>query len=124
MTIRGLTLVIIAAGMMASSSLMLRAGIDRAGGLGNHPGRILEDILNLLRQPIFLIGVLLYASGTLVWMRVISSEPLSLGYPVLVSVSFVTITLGAAFFFKEPLSIIKVIGMVVILVGVLVVSNG
>jgi multidrug transporter EmrE-like cation transporter len=124
MTLRGIILVIIAAGMMASASLMLRAGIDRAGGFGTHPGRLVEDILNLLRQPIFLIGVFLYGSGTLVWMRVISSEPLSLGYPVLVSVSFVAITLGAAFFFKEPLSIIKVIGMVVILVGVLVVSNG
>lgn len=124
MTLRGLILVIVAAAMMASASLMLRAGIDRAGGFGNHPGRITEDILNLLRQPIFIIGVILYGSGTLVWMRVIASEPLSLGYPVLVSVSFVAITLGAAFFFKEPLSLIKVVGMVVILVGVFVVSNG
>jgi len=123
-SVRGLVLVFLAACMMAAASLMLRASIDRAGGFGGDLGRIQNDILALLRQPLFILGVLLYGGGTLVWMRVISLEPLSLGYPVLVSVSFVAITTGAAFFFKEPLSVIKVIGMGLILLGVFVVSNG
>jgi multidrug transporter EmrE-like cation transporter len=57
-------------------------------------------------------------------MRVISLEPLSLGYPVLVSVSFVAITSGAAIFFKEALTPLKLLGMGIILLGVFVVSQG
>jgi multidrug transporter EmrE-like cation transporter len=124
MTTRGLVFVVIAACMMASASLMLRAGIQRAGGFGSSGGQILNDIWNLARQPIFDLGVILYGLGTLVWMRVIASEPLSLGYPMLTSIAFVVITGGAALFFHEALSVIKVVGMVIILVGIFVLANG
>ena len=79
MTVRGAILVMLAAGMMAAASLMLRGGIDRIGGFGNETGGVVHDILKLLREPLFVIGALLYGTGTLVWMRVISTEPLSIG---------------------------------------------
>ena len=75
-------------------------------------------------NPIFIVGIILYGAGTLVWMRVISTEPLSVGYPILMSMAFITITFGAAFFFKEAITIPKLLGMAIIVVGVVVATNG
>lgn len=124
MSFGGFVMVLIAALMMASSSLMLRAGIDQIGGFGNHVGGVLQDILALLQTPIFDLGVILYGLGTLLWMRVISIEPLSTGYPVLLTTAFIIITIGSAFFFKEPLTLAKIGGMAMIVFGVIVTLNG
>lgn len=124
MSLGGLAMVCMAALMMASSSLMLRAGIDQIGGFGNSIGGLFQDILALLQTPIFDIGVILYGLGTLLWMRVISTEPLSTGYPVLLTTAFIIITLGSAFFFKEPLTLAKIGGMALIIGGVVITLNG
>lgn len=123
-SLQGVIMVIIASGMMACASLMLRAGIDAVGGFGGELTKLHEDIFALILQPIFILGVILYGSGTLLWMRVISTEPLSIGYPILVSFSFIVVSMGAAAFFKEPLTIPKLLGMGVILMGVIITSNG
>ena len=121
-SIQGIIMVIIASAMMAAASLMLKQGITNIGGFGE--GNIIREIFNLLFQPIFVIGVLLYGGGTLLWMRVISTEPLSVGYPILVSFSFIIVALGAVLFFKETITPMKLVGMVVILVGVIIASQG
>lgn len=123
-SIQGAVLVVIAACMMGSASLMLRASIDAVGGFGGNIATVHEDIFALLLQPLFIIGVLVYGGGTLLWMRVIATEPLSVGYPILVSISFVAILLGAAAFFDEALTLTKILGMIVILVGVIIAGNG
>jgi multidrug transporter EmrE-like cation transporter len=60
----------------------------------------------------------------LLWMRVLSTEPLSVGYPILLSVAFIAVTLGGVIFFRESLSTVKIFGMAVIVVGVIIATNG
>jgi multidrug transporter EmrE-like cation transporter len=119
---QGIILVIIAASIMAVSSLMLNYSIDKIGGFAVSFSTLPQDIWRILREPIFLIALFLYAGGTLLWMKVMSTEPISIGYPILVAVSFVVIGLGGIYFFKESLTPQKLIGMVVILVGVMLAS--
>jgi len=123
-SIQGLILIIIAAGLMSAGSLGLRGAIDAIGGFGDSVGTVYRDIFKLAFNPIFIFGLILYGSGTLLWMRVLATEPLSIGYPILMSVAFVAITLGAAFFFKEAITPAKLIGMAVIVVGVIIATNG
>lgn len=123
-TTQGIFLIILAATMMSLGSLGLKGAIEAIGGFGEDLGRIHEDVIALLINPIFIVGIILYGSGTLVWMRVISTEPLSVGYPILMSIAFIAITIGAAVFFREALTIPKIIGMIVIVVGVVIATNG
>ena len=123
-SLRGVLLVVLAAGMMAIASLMLRYSIDKVGGFGGDIARVHEDIIRLLLQPVFVLGVFLYGTGTLVWMRVIATESLSIGYPILVSASFIVITLGASAFFNEPFSLLKGVGMALIIAGVFIATQG
>lgn len=121
---QGIILIIIAATMMSFGSLGLKGAIEAIGGFADDLTKIHQDIIALLLNPIFIVGVILYGGGTLVWMRVISTEPLSVGYPILMSMAFITVTLGAAIFFNEQITLLRIVGMLVIVVGVVIATNG
>lgn len=119
----GFVLVLLTAAMTMGANLLLRAGIDAAGGFSG--GSILEfadAILRLFLQPLFVAGFTAYFLASLIWFRVVATEPLSLAYPVLVSLTFTLVTAGAVILFNEPLTLRKVAGLTIILAGILVIS--
>ena len=120
----GLILLLVAGVMTAASNLLLRAGLLRAGGFHPALNTLFSDGMRLLLQPLFSLGLIFYALAALVWMRVISAEPLSTAYPLLVSFTFVLITACAAYFFNESVSLMKFIGLAVIVLGIFLVSKG
>jgi multidrug transporter EmrE-like cation transporter len=124
MSLQGLLLVGLAVLFTVAANLMLRGGLIRAGGFALSMESFFSDLLALLKEPLFVIGVVFYGLAALVWFRVISTEQLSNAYPLLVSLSFVFITLGAVIFFHESMSWLKTAGLVVILVGIIMVARG
>jgi len=123
MSASGFIYVLVTAAMTMGANLMLRAGIDAAGGFS--PGTATELIFGLLRlflQPLFAIGFVTYFLAAVVWFRVVATEPLSVAYPILVSLTFAFVTAGAVIVFQEPVSVRKVIGLLVILGGIVLVS--
>jgi undecaprenyl phosphate-alpha-L-ara4N flippase subunit ArnE len=113
----------IVAGLTMAANLMMRGGIDSSGGFAPQTAfAVVVAFVKLLGQPLFMGGFILYFVASLVWLRVIASEPLSVAYPVLVSLTFTLVTAGAVLFFQEPLSFRKVAGLIVILGGILMIS--
>jgi len=120
----GFVFVLVAAALTMGANLMLRAGIDAAGGFS--PGTATELIFGLLRlmlQPLFAVGFVTYFLAAVVWFRVVATEPLSIAYPILVSLTFAFVTAGAVIFFHEPISLRKVLGLAVILAGIAILST-
>lgn len=121
----GLVLLVISAGMTTAANLLLRAGIDRAGGFKPESAiAVVYGFIRLLLEPLFSAGFILYFLAALVWFRVVGYEPLSTAYPVLVGFVFVMVSLGAVVVFREPISVRKVIGLLVILAGIAIASTG
>lgn len=123
MTLRGWWLVLLSAGLTVAANLMLRAGIDRAGGFPGRLGGLPKALLHLAGQPLFDLGFILYGLAALVWFRIVATEPLSTAYPVLVSVTFIFITLGAVALFQESLTWRKLVGLIIILLGVFIIGR-
>jgi multidrug transporter EmrE-like cation transporter len=123
MSHRGLFLIILTAVLTVAANLMLRTGVIRAGGIGSNLVELPLALFRLANEPLFVIGFLAYGSASIVWFRVISTEPLSTAYPVLVSLTFLVVTISAALLFKEPLSLQKVIGLGVILFGITLIGK-
>jgi multidrug transporter EmrE-like cation transporter len=119
----GLLLVIVTAALTMVANLLLRAGIDAAGGfsLGNLATTVVS-LLKLLMEPKFLVGFVLYFMSSIVWFRVVATEPLSVAYPLLVSCTFTLVTAGAVVVFSEPLSARQILGLLVILAGIALIS--
>src|SRR5205807_9612927 len=119
----GFVLVLFTACLTMAANLMLRAGIGAAGGftLGSVT-QILRGLVALFMQPLFALGFVIYFLASVVWFRVVATEPLSLAYPTLVSLTFIMVTAGAVLFFGEPFSLRKVIGLAIILLGIAIAS--
>jgi multidrug transporter EmrE-like cation transporter len=115
MTSRGWVLLKSSALCTVGANLLLRGGIFRAGGFTLSLDRVKDQVLELCRQPMFVVGVVLYGVAAIMWFRVVSIEDLSLCYPLFVSLTFVPIILGAAYFFREQISWQKAVGISVIL---------
>lgn len=123
MTSVGWLLVLLSAGLQVSGTLMLRGGIDKAGGFGSSLAEVPASLLRLASQPLFLIGFTLYGLAALVWFRVIATQPLSTAYPLLVSLTFIFVTIGAVIFYEESLTWSKILGLAIILIGVFLVGR-
>jgi undecaprenyl phosphate-alpha-L-ara4N flippase subunit ArnE len=68
-------------------------------------------------------GLVVFAFGTGMWLLVLSRLELSLAYP-LGSLSFVLITLLSAILLRERVPLLRWVGTMVILGGILVVARG
>ena len=124
MTARGLFFVFLSALLTVAANLMLRAGVDKAGGFPVKLQSMTNAIVKLMAQPLFDGGVLLYAIASLVWFHVISTEPLSTAYPLMISLTFIFVTFGAVVIFGEALNFPKAVGILIILIGIIFVSRG
>ena len=123
MTVVGWVLVLFSAGLQVAGTLLLRAGVDRAGGFATSLAEVPQGLLRLASQPAFDIGFILYGLAALVWFRVLATQPLSLAYPLLVSLTFLFVTLGAVTLFQEAMTARKVIGLAIILAGIFIMAG-
>jgi multidrug transporter EmrE-like cation transporter len=123
MTMNQLVLLGSAAVSTAVANLSLRSGITRAGGFDPLSHGLLGQAVALATQPLFVLGFLLYGGGALIWFRILSLVNVSTAYPILVSLTFLMVTIGSVAFFRESVGIEKMVGLAVILLGIGIVSH-
>jgi drug/metabolite transporter (DMT)-like permease len=75
------------------------------------------SIIKLLFSPFIFSGLILYGAATILWLFILSRVPLSIAYLVQ-SIAYVLAVFGAYFIFHEPLSPAKIIGVILIILGV------
>jgi len=98
----------------------------RMAKYGSLPEGILEKIyflLKLLIDPFIFSGFFSAFLASLFWMAAMTKLDLSYAYPMIVGGLVIITSLLAVAFFKEPLSFYKVVGLVLISIGVYLVSK-
>lgn len=120
MTLAGFMLLLTTATCMAVANLLIKSGIEQAGGFAPSTAALFR----LLRQPALLGGLFLTGFSALLWFRVLATQKLSTCYPVFVSLTYALITLGAFYFLHEKISLQKLIGLGVIVAGITTVARG
>ena len=125
MSARGIILVVLCAGIVVLANLALRVGLDRSGvvpfarGIVGLPG----DVLTMLLEPVFCLAVVLYGFSMLLWLRLVATEPLSLAYPMLAAVTFVSLSVVSIFLLAEPMGLRKAAGLAAIVAGFFLLSG-
>lgn len=81
-----------------------------------------RGLLALAANPVLIAALVLYGFGTIVWIYVLKSVPLTIAYSFM-GLTFCFVPLLAQFFFGEPLTMRYALGTLLIFAG-LVAING
>jgi multidrug transporter EmrE-like cation transporter len=104
------------------AQLVAKWRVNLAGTLPNSTGAKISFVVHLFLTP-WMITVLVaggIAAGA--WIAALTQFDISRAYPF-VALSFIFVLIGSAIFFAEPLTVPKVAGIVLIVVGLAVGSQ-
>jgi drug/metabolite transporter (DMT)-like permease len=82
----------------------------------------LSGLIGLATNPYLLAALVIYGFGTLVWVFVLKSVPLSFAYPFM-ALTFCIVPLLASWFLGEPVSVKVLMGTALIMTGLLVIAR-
>ena len=106
----------------AAAQLALKAGMIRIGTFTFTLENLLPIGLKAATTPAVLAGLLCYGVSVIIWMMVLSRIEVGIAYP-LVSLGYIITAIAAYFMFNEPLTATRIIGIVVIMVGVYLITR-
>ena len=117
----GYILVSVIAG--AVGQLLLKQGMGTMGPVTIAPNQIFNIIWRIGTNPYVVVGLAIYVGGTLFWLAALSRVDLSYAYPF-ASLSYVVMLVAAWQIFNENITPSRLLGTLVICIGVLLVARG
>lgn len=112
---KDLLLVLISAAIGAVGQVAFKYGTMQ---MVQNPG---STLLEKIKWPI-VAGLFLYGISTVIWIMALKKLELSYAYPLL-SVSYIFILIASYFFFHEPVSWLRIAGVVCIMAGISLVAR-
>ena len=106
----------------AAAQLLLKAGTNAIGQFAFSKANILPVGWQLATEPHIFAGLVCYAVSLVVWIMALSRVEVSIAYPML-SVGYVVNALAAWYFFGEAVSLARLMGIGVIILGVYIVAR-
>ncbi|KKK95390.1 hypothetical protein LCGC14_2673290 [marine sediment metagenome] len=103
--------------------LLLKVGMLRIGKFSFNISTLVHQYTRILLNPFVIAGLLVFFFSMLIWLYVLSRMELSFAYPF-VALNYVLILFGSYFLLKETITLPKMIGVVVIIIGVYLVAKG
>jgi multidrug transporter EmrE-like cation transporter len=106
----------------AIGQVMLKQGMGSMGPLTLSAEQLLNLLWRMGTNPFVALGLFIYMVGTVFWLTALSRVDLSFAYPF-ASLSYV-VMLGAAWqLFNEDISFLRLLGTLVVGVGVFLISR-
>ena len=117
-----LLLVLVTAFLNTAAQLMLKAAMNRVGEFSFSLANIFPIGWQLATNPFLIGGLAIYVVSVVVWLLVLSRVQVSAAYP-LMSVGFIINAIAAYYLLNEPLSLLRIAGIIVIIIGVYLVTR-
>ncbi|WP_210438547.1 DMT family transporter [Nocardioides xinjiangensis] len=80
-----------------------------------------DPVAALLNWP-FWTGLFLYGAAFLVYAASLTSLPINVAHPILTSGAIAAVAIGSVVFFREPLPVSTVVGILLVVAGVTLIS--
>jgi drug/metabolite transporter (DMT)-like permease len=101
--------------------LLMKLGMNELKPVDFHD-RLISEFIRIFSNKYVIFGVITYIIGTFLWLYVLSKMELSISYPML-SLSYVFIALVSWLLLHEPMTLNKIIGIVIISLGVFILNR-
>ena len=106
----------------AIGQILLKRGMGSLGPLTLSPSQIWSVLWRMITNPYVVIGLGIYVLSTVFWLAALSRVDLSFAYPF-ASLSYIIMLIASWSLFKEEITLLRLIGTLVIGVGVLIISR-
>lgn len=106
-----------------TANILLKTGVGKIGGISGDKTKLFLELTKAAINPFIICGIVLYAFSFIIWLRVLTFNDLSRAYPIFATIVFMLTTLGSMIFLKENISVVRVIGMAIMLVGIFIVAR-
>jgi multidrug transporter EmrE-like cation transporter len=112
-------LIVVLTGTFAQTMMKLSTG--RLGAFEG--GSLFQYLVRLILSPLVWLAIASYGVGVLLYMVLLSFTDLSWMYPVLTAAGLIFATIVSAAFLREHVSLMRLAGIVVVIVGVFLISQ-
>ena len=116
------SLILLGVLLNTAAQLMLKAGMSQIGFFEFKLANVLPISLKVMGNIPIISGLTLYVVSVVVWLVVLSRVQVSFAYPML-SIGYVVNAVAANYFFGEPLSSLRLLGIFIIISGVWLVAQ-
>ena len=117
-----LLLILSSVSLNAFAQLFIRKGMLKIGSVSLAFDQLFNMVLAVFTNVYLLSGMFSYGISIILWMIVLSKVNVSLAYPFL-SIGYIITTVLAYLFFNEPITFQKVLGIIIICIGVFVLTQ-
>ena len=122
MTLVNFILILTGVLLNAAAQLLLKAGTNALGHLSFERENLLTTVLRIGFEPHIIGGLSCYVFSVAIWIVALSKVPVSVAYPML-SIGYVVNAAAAWYLFGEVMSLQKILGITVIIIGVYLVAR-
>ena len=116
-------LLVVSVTFNVTANILLKTAVTKTGGISAESTQILTNIAKVAFSPYLIAGLILYGLSFLIWLRVLTFNDLSRSYPIFATIVFLMTTLGSVIFLKENITVIRVVGIAVMLTGIFIVAR-
>jgi drug/metabolite transporter (DMT)-like permease len=107
----------------AVGQVLLKMGMSNMGAMTFSLPNLGNLLWRLATNPLVVGGLMIYVCGTLFWLLALSRVDLSFAYPF-ASLSYVLMLLASWLLLNEHISLMRLAGSFVIIIGVVLISRG
>lgn len=104
------------------AQLALKGGMSSIGHFVFSWHNVLPIALKVASSPWIIFGLSTYVGSVIIWLLVLSRIPVSMAYPM-ASLGYVANAIAAYYIFGENLSMVRITGITIILLGVFLVAK-
>ena len=117
-----LPLILLSVLLNTAAQLLLKGGMNRIGELTFSWTNLFPIGLQIASNPLIILGMAFYVLSVFVWLAVLSKVEVSVAYPI-VSLGYITTAIAAYYLFGEQLTLLRMLGIGVIMLGVYLVTR-
>jgi len=106
-----------------TANILLKKGVLAIGGISGQKAKLVSELTKAAFNSFILIGLVLYGFSFIIWLRVLTFNDLSRAYPIFATIVFILTTLGSIIFLKENVSALRILGIIIMLVGIFIAAR-
>lgn len=100
--------------------VFLKIGMNAVGSMNTFT---YSDIVSIFSNLYIILGLLVYGLATIFWLIALSQKDLSYVYPF-ISLTFIIVLFLSYFVLKEQVSTARIVGTIIIVIGLMIIVRG